>query len=234
MVIHQQMGVKGLENHAEKPYRVETTRTFNTEKGISEYIKDFKGTSTRVFADLRQQVLSAIFDYHGPDGIPGWCKHVAELKLLIDPDYATLHRLDKQWLSQEKFVREMTDLAALVTSIDGQAATKADFVELVRDLKGMTTQAAEGTVSNSSVAGSYSYSSSVKSSKGELPGFITMKLPVFLGEDDCLHPFRIEPKNENGINLRLVLIRPEKVREEAFRRIAEAVHTNGGVKIYGL
>lgn len=236
MVVHENMNLEGLEEHAEKPYRIRATETFNTEKALSAYIKDFKNDTTRVFADLRQQTLSAVFDYHKPNGEAGWRDHKASLNLLADPDYEALKRAHGNWMSQTGFINAMTDLASFITQIDGKPATKADFLELVRDLKGMTAEAVEGKVGNSSVTGATSYSSKVTSGKtgAELPEMLVMRLPVFLGEDAVDHAFRIEPNTTEGLKLRLTLIRPEKVREEAFRTIVQRVAENGGVAVYGL
>lgn len=235
MVVHDEMGLKGLEEFAEKPYRVKEVRTFQTEKAISAYIQDFKTDDTRVFGDLRNQELEAVFDYHGKDGkSPSWCGHKAQLKLMKDADYNTLLSLNNQWQTQQSFVNSMVDLSSFITHIDGKPASKADFLELVRDLKGATASTVEGQVGTSSVSAKSSYTSGVTSSKGALPENLTMKLPVFLGEEAVDHTFRIGTNATEGLRLRVELIRPEKVREEAFRSIVQRVQDNGGVKVYGL
>lgn len=241
MLHHREMQIADLEKYAEKPYRARASETFNTAKAIGQYIKDFKTDATRVFADLRNQALNAVFDYHTPKGEPGWREHNAKLVLTLDPDYANLKdELHGEWMSQREFVSSLTDLASFITGYaqkPGDVDTvmaKADFLEIVRDLKGQTEASVEGKVGTSSVSGSSSYTSSVTSARGELPDTMTMRLPVYMGEAAVDHKFRVESKMDGGLVMRLVLIRPEKVREEAFKAIVAVVAAEGETSIYGL
>lgn len=242
MVRHDEMNIDGLEAYAEKPYRARANETFNTVKAMAQYVKDFKGEATRHFANLRDQSLKTIFDYHTPNGDAGFRDHVAKLELSLDPDYERLVRMSGSWKSQSDFVKFMYDYAAMLTGITRKAGgeltpmSKAEFIELIKEIKAVSTEETSSGASTSSTYGQSNYANKVTTADGEeLPESLTISLPVFLGEENVDHVFRLEAdKDGSRVNMRLILVRPEKVREEAFVALATAFAEQAEVTVYGL
>lgn len=240
----------------EKPSRVAGGVTVETQDSLVDYVRDFKGTGSRLFASISSNVIVAVLDYHAgrtdavkdmggesaePDTLhdyvpePDHGQHVATLRLPFSEEWQTWTGQDGKLVDQVMFARFIQENAPDIETPDA-----ATLLEMVRDLRGSRSVKFTGEVNLNSDRDSFVYEDKVNvgSARGELviPDAFTLRLPVFFGGESVT--IQAQLRHDVGDNGKLALgfklLRRESVRQATFRKLVDDVAGQAGVPVvYG-
>lgn len=240
----------------DKPSRVAGRVVVETEDSLVAYVRDFKTTGTRLFANISANVIVAVLDYHEgrtdavadmgtgsgsledqPDYVsaPDFGTHVAKLALPYSEQWETWSDMDTRMVSQVEFARFLLENMADVESPDG-----ATLLELVKDLRGTRTKKFTGNVNLNAVADSFQYEDRQTVGAGHesvsIPNGFSLRLPVYFGGETVeLHAqLRTDVSESGQLSLGFKLLRRESVRQATFQQLVRNVASVAGVPVvYG-
>lgn len=243
-------------NLKNKPERIAGGVTVETQDSLVDYVRDFKGTGTRLFASIAHNVIVAVLDYHEgrTDAVhdmggkvdpakvghafvpaPDHGQHVATLQLVFSEQWTTWTGKDGKLMDQVEFARFVQENAPDVESPDG-----ATLLELVRDLRGSRLHKFTGDVNLNAARDSFTYEdrATVGRAAGTLdvPDAFTLRLPVYFGGEAVAVQAQLRHDvNESGkLSLGFKLLRRESVRQATFRQLVDDVAGQAGVPaVYG-
>jgi len=205
-----------------------------TTPSLIDYVNRFKNADTMLFADIANNTIVGIIDYHGepkinPDdtyspAIGRLNNHRATLKLPFSQEWVTWSGMSGQLMSHVDFASFLEE-----NSIDVVTPNGATLLEMCRDL-----QVKSGVNFNSSVReGDYS---SIEYQKGDdvstkdnikLPVSIALEIPVYFGEKKVkINAFMRRKIVHGALTLGYVLSRAENVRQDEFHEIVEGITVN--------
>lgn len=160
-----------------EPTSLKASIAFEDLDGFLRYVKarSIKGMSV-VFLTIvsgSQLRAVAVIDYHGEDGVPGWCDHVAVLTLEPSPAFQKWIDAAGRWMSQEDFATFIDDNA-----VDVDRPESASLVEMALKLEG--TSAAKFTAKRDPATGSctMSYEEDNQTGAVKVPRELELLLPV--------------------------------------------------------
>lgn len=193
-----------------------------TAESLADYINRFKKPDTMLFADIANDTITSIIDYHG-DEDPRLGVHRATLVLPKSLEWQTWNKVSGTLMSHVAFATFLEENAIDIVSPPG-----ADLLELCRDLH---------------VAQNVNFGSSVRLgdlteinykkdqdalSKGTiaLPQSIMLSIPVYFGEPPVpVMAFMRRHIDDGKLKLGVQLSRAENVRQDEFHRIVDSVST---------
>lgn len=194
-----------------------------TAESLAAYINRFKNVNTILFADIANDTIVAIIDYHGigeGDNLsPKLGTHRATLTLPKSLEWQTWTRTSGQMQSHVGFATFLEENA-----IDIKNPVGADLLELCRDL-----QVAQNVNFGSSVRmGDLTQVNYAKEqdamAKGSiaLPQSIMLSIPVYFGEPAVAVMAYMRRQIDDGkLKLGVQLSRAENVRQEEFHRVVD-------------
>lgn len=244
----------------ETPSRVAASVVVETQDSLVDYVRDFKGTGTRMFASIASNVIVAVLDYHSgrtdavadmtvngvegtsrkPDDMadftadPDHGQHVATLKLPYSEQWVTWTTQDGKLVDQLAFARFIQENAPDIETPDG-----ATLLELVRDLRGSRTKKFTGDVNMAAARDGFAYEDRTDlRSAGELhvPDAFTLRLPVYFGGESVAvqAQLRFDVSDEGKLALGFKLLRREAIRQATFKGVVGDVGTRSGCPVvYG-
>lgn len=197
-------------NLTERPARIVQGVVLETPESLVDYVRDFKGTGTRLFANISGNLIVAVIDYHNgradavqdmlptggtardPDTMADYApqadfgQHKATLQLAFSEEWATWGAKSDRLMGQVEFARFVHENLPDVKSPDG-----ATLLELIRDLRGTRTKRFTGDVNLNAARESFTYEdrTTVKREGGgavpteelEVPDTFTLSIPVYFG-----------------------------------------------------
>lgn len=211
-----------------QPKTVVQSVKMQTAESLEDYVNRFRNTDSLLFADIDQDTIEAIIDYHGavdkiPDQplVPRRGDHRATLRLPHSLEWETWVGASGVLKSHRNFATFLEENATDVVSPLG-----SDLLELCRDL-----QVIQGVKFGSSVRmGDLTEINYQKDSdattKGSvaLPSSIILRIPVYFGEPTVNITAFMRRRIEDGVlQLGVQLSRAENIRQEDFHRIVDEV-----------
>ena len=231
----QKGAVVSAEEFAIKPYGITEARILPSLKSFIDYVKEFGGKNTVIFADNERNVLEAILDYHGKED-PSWCRHKVTFKLEQDQDFKNFLSLDRHAMNQTQLVMEMSDYAQEFVQ-----PSPADVLDLVRNIKAAKTDDFSGKVTPGQVNQKSERTVTVTGGNGlEIPELFKIALPVFSGVPAKYEiPFRLLWKHVEESREKLLFeirtVRKHLIIKQAFDDVCKDVlkATPADVKLFG-
>lgn len=197
--------------------------TLQTQDSLVEYVNRFKTTETVLFADIAQNTIVGLLDYHAADKAAR-AAHRATLTLPFSEEWNLWNSVSGKLKGQLEFARFVEENAA-----DIRAPDAAELLEAVRDLQAHRKVNFTKAVRTSSENESFEYQDETKATtKGgiELPTKFKLGLPVYFGEPDtevfAFLRWAIDSE-KGGLSLGIQLHRAEHVRQAVFKLIVEGV-----------
>ena len=222
---------------------------------LVEYVNRFKNLDTVLFADIKNDTIVAIVDYHAQptekappqtdaalamkaqavstDPAARLCVHRATLALPKSLEWETWTKASGVLMSHVAFATFLEE-----NSVDIKNPVGADVLEMCRDLQVINNVTFGGTVRD----GDYTTVNFAKendaASKGgiKLPQSIMLSIPVYFGEHSVPIMAYMRRKIDDGqLRLGIQLSRAENVRQMEFHRIVDEimVGTNHLTTVYG-
>lgn len=218
-----------------EPKKVSQNVAIQTTDSLVDYVNRFKNADTTVFADITQDTLEAIIDYHRQpeansvatedlagnplytDPTARLCSHHATLKLPFSLEWQTWTEMSGKLMSQVSFATFLEENA-----IDVAEPAGASLLEVCRDL-----QVRSGVNWNSSVRMGdvvnleYQKGDDVSTKDNiQLPTQIKLLIPVYFNEPAVEITAYMRRKVDDGsLMLGYVMSRAEQARQTEFHRI---------------
>lgn len=200
------------------PKYIKQRVTLETADSLSEYINRFKSDQTMIFANISQNEIGGVIDFHGPAKASNMT-HVAILRLPLSEEWKLWTGISGKLQKQLEFARFVEENAADVRVPDAgelldacrdlQAHRKVNFIKAVRT-----------ETDNENFE--YADETNVSSKKGslELPTKFKLGIPVYFGEPDIeIDAFLRWRFDEGQLLLGIQLHRLEHVRQAIFKQI---------------
>lgn len=209
-----------------------------TAESLVDYINRFKNPDTLLFADIDNNTIVSIVDYHGvaqtfAATAAKLGTHRATLKLPFSLEWQTWNKASGTLMSHVAFATFLEENA-----IDIKNPVGADLLELCRDLqvKG-NHQFASAVRMGDYTSVSYAKENDA-TAKGDmaLPLSIMLSIPVYFGEHPVPIMAYMRRKIDDGkLFLGIQLSRAENTRQEEFHRIVDSIQDSVGklTTVYG-
>lgn len=205
---------------------------------IVDYIRRFRDVNSMAFADIDNNAVLAVMDYHKEsDTAEGFGqarlgKHTARMHLPFSLEWKTWNAISGKLMSHKDFATFLEENA-----IDVFQPAGGELLDLCRDLQVSNNVAFSSSVRH----GDYNKISFAKendaTSKGDisLPLSIVLKIPVYFGGDIANVTAFMRRKIDDGdLFLGVQLSRAENIRQSVFRGIVDHITSGTGLTtVYG-
>ncbi len=193
--------------------------TLQTLDSLVEYACRFCTEATILLADIGNNSIRAVIDYHAP-GKADRAAHSATMALPFSVEWKTWTEIDGKLLDQLEFARFLEENAADIVAPSG-----AELLEVCRDLQAVRKVDFRKAVRTNSDNESFEYTdettASTKKGDVEVPTKFALAIPVYFGEGavsiQAFLRWRLE--EGSGLKLGIKLHRPEHVRQAVFKQI---------------
>lgn len=198
-----------------------------TANSLVDYINRFKNNDTVLFADIANDTIASIIDYHTESGAlddsvkAKLALHRATLKLPKSLQWDTWVRGSDKLMSHREFATFLEE-----NSVDIVSPRGADLLELCRDLQVLHNVNFSSSIRMGDVTELAYEKKSDATDKGgvAMPNAITLSIPVYFGESNVtIQAFMRRKIDDGALYLGYSLSRAENVRQEEFHRIVDAV-----------
>lgn len=218
-----------------KPAYVRQAVTVDDADSMKSYLGWFGLTRSVLFADVKQNRITAAIDYHEHDDVvddeatADHVLHRATLNLPFSEEWSTWTARSGQLMKQEDFARFLEENRADVTKPDG-----ATLIEITRELHAHRN-AHWGKVVRDGNVERFEYQEDVTAGSGKkgdlpMPPMFTITIPVYLGGDPVeMEVFLRWQLADKGMMLGYKIARAELVRQGEFRVIASDISDHGSV-----
>lgn len=216
-----------------KPRYIKQTVTIETADSLVDYVNRFKSPQTTLFADIANNRIVALVDYHATDDA-AHVAHRAKMDLPFSEEWALWTKISGRLMGQLDFARFLEENAAEVRAPDA-----AELLEACRDLqvrrKVNFTKAVRTSSDNENFEYSEETNTTIKKGDLELPTKFKLGLPVYFGDSEVeLFAFLRWKMDDGALSLGIQLHRVEHVRQSVFKRIVQDASDRTGCQaIYG-
>jgi len=203
---------------------------FDDAESFVEYVNRYKTDQTIVFADIKGNRLTSVFDYHSAaaEQVPGKPDHAAHRALHPCPwslDWERWRAVDGKDMKQKGLGRFLEEMLHTIAAPDG-----AGLLEIASELKvdravkfKAGTRLQDGTVS---LAYEEEDSTSGKNGKLTVPDLITIVSPVFLGGPPMQFKARLRYEIDRGdLTFKIDIMNRLDGEQKAFGVLVDMVRT---------
>lgn len=216
---------------AKKPPYIRQSVVLQATDSLVAYVNRFKTAETVLFADISNNSISALIDYHGAKTAEH-VAHNATMTLPFSEEWKVWSGISGKLMGQLDFARFLEENGA-----DVRAPSGAELLEACRDLQARRKVNFTKAVRTSSDNENFEFTDETEArTKGgiELPTKFVLGLPVYFGESDVeVHAFlrwKLNP-DEGGLQLGIALHRAEHVRQAMFKLIVGSVGDQTGCPV---
>lgn len=207
---------------AKKPPFVKQSVTLQATESLIEYVNRFKSDDTVLFADIYQNSIAALIDYHGAPDKAAHVAHKATMQLPFSEEWKTWTGISGKMMQQLEFARFVEE-----NGTDVKAPAGGELLDVIRDLQARRNVSFVKAVRTATDNENFEFSDSTEMrTKGdiEVPSKFLLGLPVYFGEPDVeLYAFLRWKLDEGSLGLGVALHRAEHVRQAVFKQIVLAV-----------
>lgn len=193
--------------------------TVQTTDSLVEYVKRFAGAETSLFADIDENRIVGLLDYHSSDKAAR-VEHRATLDLPFSVEWNTWTAIDGKLVDQLTFARFLEENAA-----DIEAPSGAELLEACRDLQAHRkvnfTKAVRTASDNENFEYEDTTTATTKKGGVELPTKFLLRIPVYFGgQTYSIAAFlRWRLVEGEGLKLGIQLHNREHVRQAVFKEL---------------
>lgn len=206
---------------AKVPPFVRQSVTLQATESLIDYVNRFKSANTVLFADIYQNAIAALIDYHAPDKA-AHVAHKSTMQLPFSEEWKTWQAINGKLMQQLDFARFIEE-----NGTDVAAPAGAELLEVIRDLQARRNVSFVKAVRTSSDNENFEFSDNTEMrTKGdiEVPSKFLLKIPVYFGEPDVeIFAFLRWKLDDGALGLGIALHRAEHVRQAVFKQIVLAV-----------
>ena len=214
------------------PVRISTSRVLQTADSLVDYVHRFKTEGAILLADIANNRIVAILDYHKNADTPDHAAHKAVLDLPFSEEWDLWSKASDDYLPQLEFARVLEENGGDIVPPSG-----ADLLECCRDLQALRSANFKSAVRTNTDAEKFTYeedSTLVSKKDGsdgiEVPTRFKLQIPVYFnGRTVDLFAFLRWRPEGRSLKLAIKLSRPEHVRQATFKEIVEDVAARSAV-----
>lgn len=224
VIVPQGYEVSSLERLLPAPVRIRAKPTFNHPDSFINYVNEFRGDETRIFACEKKGILTAAIDHPGRCA-PTWSEHHATLALEPTPEWLAwvgIHRKEVRQVAFAEFIEEHTS--------EILEPSGAEMLEVALTLQNNRTAAVKSAIrlESGTVQFRWEEEDAVRAGKDggvEIPTRFRIAVAPFKG----LAPFKLDVllryrvSKESGVSFICVLKDHEKAAERGFLEVANLV-----------
>lgn len=242
-----------LEKYLDKPLKLKATKEFRDIRGFIDYVNDFKGDNTVIFAGSNKIV--AIFDYHTKDD-PQWCNHIAEFKLDISHRWKIWTNANNDWMVQKQFADFLdSGLNEIIESeINGKRTpSQSEVLSIVKNFRTTQTYEYDSSIDEGSETIGFKkiiQGGSSRTEKLTLPEYVMIALQPYENihvindrlPDDLQLPayelkvklsWMVQTEGERGVlGFKIQILNVETVLDKTLEKIKNAVTNLTDSKVY--
>lgn len=201
------------------PTYIKQSVDVQTKDSLVEYVERFKTDNTVIFADIDDNRIVAVIDYHTAKNEPAITSHRAVLDLKHSTAWDTWTGIEGQMYRQTDFAKFIEE-----NSEDIASPTGATLLEMVLDLE---KSKSIRVVRKMRTAGSDDgqSGSTVEVNGTELPSVFNLSIPVYFGEAPVpVRAFTRDALSQDKIiTIGFKLARTEMIRQAEFLRISTEI-----------
>ena len=206
------------------PDVIEQRITLSTPGSLIEYVNRYQEAQTSIFADVTNDCITAVIDYHGP-GEPDFCRHVVIMSLMRSESWNVWSASNNKMMDQLEFARFLEENALDIVGPSG-----ADLLEITRDLQANRKSKVGNIVRTSTDHQTVEFTdeTTVTSRRGnvELPTKMLLHFPVYMhGPAESAEAFLRWRLEESVLKLGYAVRQLEAFRQQAFFNIVDGVRT---------
>lgn len=226
-LVPQGTALVDIEAYLPAPDRKVTTVNVYDVDSLAAYIADQNENRTRIFASVSKRTVEAVIDYH--DEAPSWCSHRAVLSCPFSDDWNDWNAKNKAALPQVTFAEFLEDHKWNV--VDPDSAT---LMQIVQNLEANKSVVFRSGVNLQDGSFQLEYTESVEDqTKGKLkvPKQLALGIQPFKFGKPYEVLARLRYRIQDGkLTFTYLLDRPDRVLEDAFKKVVEEVATKTGIQ----
>ena len=109
-VVPEHYKVESLEDFMARPLRIQQKVELHDAASFIAYVGEFGDHEvSRIFFDQEHEQFQVVIDYHGGNGVPGWCEHVAGFAARRSVEFTTWMNQNRKQMTQVDFARFLED-----------------------------------------------------------------------------------------------------------------------------
>lgn len=216
--------VHALEDLQSAPNRIKAARSFRETKSLAAYLDRFQQTASIALSDADAFTITALIDYHDhANGFASHVDHTAMFKARMTSRYQAWSKVHGKAMGQVEAGMFLEERA--VDVVDPDAATIMEVVMQFDALKRVTfkqsTRLQDGTRQFT-----YAEENEVRGNV-TLPERISIRMPVFEGQDPDVIPVRLKYSiNDGKLQFKFEIHEKAEVEATAFERCEDALLTD--------
>lgn len=218
---HEKVGDPNMVSKA-KPKFIRQSVTLQATESLGVYVNRYKGPTTLLFADVTQNAIAALIDYHGVVDDAEHVAHRATMVLPFSEEWNIWKGASGQLKPQLEFARFIEENGGDVVAPSG-----GEILDAMRDLQANRKVNFIKAVRTSSDNENFEYTdeTEMKTRGGiEVPTKFKLNIPVYFGEPATeVYAFLRWKLDDGKLTLGIVLHRAEHVRQAVFKQIVLAV-----------
>jgi len=221
----------------EFPRRRTATVSLGDAASFIEYVTAFKLPETRIFADPKSDVLTAIFDYHqaGAEGQPRWGAHRATLTLAHTEAWTRWTAMDGKKVDQLEFAEFVEDNLMDIADPDGSTILQVSrSLEATKNIGFKSALRLDNGQSQLSYVEQIDGSAQVDNRSVQIPEkFIVAVIPFDGGELQYRLEARLRYRIAQGgkLSIGFDLLRPDLIEDDAFKKTLATIGEKVGLPI---
>ena len=207
-----------MEHYLAAPTRVRRALIVTTLETFNRYFNKWKAEASQIFVDQETVAVVGIIDEHRDD-LPSWCDHRVIYKCPYSRQWEAWMQMDRRKVSQVEFAEWLEDRTQ-----DVQEPSGTDLLSLCLDLQ-IHRRVVYGSARRLETGEhSFTYTEDNETGTVEIPGEITLGIPVFTDGTSYAIKARFRYRLvEGNLTLWFELVEPQKYVEDAFGEVIEAV-----------
>lgn len=210
-----------VEKFGDAPKRVRQDASFETPKAFADYVNDFSGAGTRIFASLANRKVVASIDYHGTAaGEQSWRTHTAIYPASFAPAFAAWHAAHGHPKSQRQFAEFLEDRAE-----DAVSPEPADLMEVAQRFEAIRTVNFISAQNVSTNERQFRYEEKDAAGGGvACPKAIRLRTPVFSGCEPVEWAVRLAYDISDGkLSFTVKIHRLQELLDAEFTRLCDGI-----------
>lgn len=231
-VVPEHYKVESLEDFMARPLRIQQNVELHDAASLIAYVQEFGDHEvSRIFFDQEHEQFQAVIDYHGPNGVPGWCEHVAGFTARRSVEFATWMGQNRKQMTQVDFARFLEDnipdvvepnsADLLQVALTFEAKKSVEFSSGVRLNNGQIQFAYDEVVRGTAQKGTL-----------EVPEQFVLGVPIHVGGPAYRITVRFRWRLQDGKAVFWYeIVRPHRFVEDALREIRERIGQETGLDV---
>ena len=231
-VVPENYKVESLEDFMARPLRIQQKVELHDAASFIAYVQEFGDHEiSRIFFDQEHELFQVVIDYHGGNGVPGWCEHVAGFVARRSEEFKAWMAQNKKQMSQVDFAHFLEENLPDIVEPDGATLLE---IALTFWAKKDVEFASGIRLQNGQIQFTYNELVRGAAQKGtlDMPEQFVLGIPIHVGGPAYRIPVRFRWRLQEGKAIFWYeIVRPHRYVEDALKEIRERVGQETGLDV---